>query len=142
MKTSLQKELAKIAPHISIETIWERDEYARFSELTGPGDAFENEDPYDWQAWQSEIRATAIEAGEARTGHAYLCGTWEKAGDNPRESDPDISGYELQMTEEALTELAEQISDLAEEIHSAVAYVRKRMQEAYDAQQSTINEEN
>ena len=105
MKTALQLALAAVAPSVSIVTLWEHDPDSRFSELTGPGYCFEDEDPDDWTPWQSEIRATAILEGEEITGSGYLGGTWEKARDNPVESNPEISGYENQMTVEALEEL-------------------------------------
>jgi hypothetical protein len=105
MKTELQKRLAIVAPSICIRTIWEHDADSRFDELTAPGCCFENESPEDWEAWQSEIECTAILESEEITGSAYLGGTWEEAGDNPAESNPEISGYENQMTQEALKEL-------------------------------------
>ena len=92
-------------------------------------DGFEDENPADWQAWQSEIRATAILDGEEVSGCAYLGGTWEKAGDIPEESNPDISGYEPQMTIEALEELAVQIEkkggsqSLSAQITAAIAHI-------------------
>jgi hypothetical protein len=58
-----------------------------------------------------------------------LGGTWEKAGDIPEESNPDISGYEPQMTIEALEELAVQIEkkggsqSLSTQITAAIAHI-------------------
>lgn len=92
--------LAKAAPFIAVETIWSHDDSARW----------DFEDPSmqedDYQAWQSEVKVSAIVAGQMVSGSAYLGGTWEKFGDNPRESNPDISGYFPQMLDEALEELA------------------------------------
>jgi hypothetical protein len=65
----------------------------------------DEENPEDWQAWQSEVRAAVIQDGEEVSASSYLGGTWEKAGDLPEESNPDISGYEPGMTREALEEL-------------------------------------
>ena len=107
MKTELQKHLAQLAPSISIKTIWGHD--PDLWDIRKDCDGFDDEDPDDWQAWQSEIRATAICGGEKITGSAYLGGTWEKAGDNPSESNPTISGYEWQMTVEAMENLMGQI---------------------------------
>jgi hypothetical protein len=107
MKTDLQKKLAQIAPSISIKTIWEPD--TDCGPISQDCDGFNSEDDHKWEAWQSEIRATAICNGEKITGSAYLGGTWERAGDNPAESNPNISGYEPQMTVEALNELMGQI---------------------------------
>lgn len=123
MQTALQKQLAKIAPHIAIRTIWEHD-HDHF-DIRKDCDGFDDENPEDWQAWQSEIRATAICDGEEVTGFAYLGGTWEKAGDDPASSNPDISGYERQMTEEALRELGEQITEeiLINQTISALKYL-------------------
>jgi hypothetical protein len=142
MKTTLQKHLATLAPSIAIQTIWEHDPDSRFSELTGPGCAFENEEPDDWQAWQSEIRAAAIVSGEEITGSAYLGGTWEKSGDNPAESNPEISGYENQMTVEALEELRDTAPPesvlLGDQIAAALDYLKAEARRAYDEQRAEI----
>lgn len=103
MQTELQKTLAKIAPNIFIQTIWDHD--PDHHDIREDCDGFDDENPEDWQAWQSEIRAACICEGREITGSTYLGGTWEKAGDNPALSNPEISGYERQMTEEALKEL-------------------------------------
>lgn len=140
MKTKLQTALAALAPSISIRTLWEYDDNPEdtFGE---PGWWNENESPEDWQAWQSEIRATTVHEGEEVTGSAYLGGTWEKAGDDPAESNPEISGYELQMTVEALEELSGQLNggspaavSLRSEISRAVSECRRQMRESYEAQ--------
>lgn len=130
MKTALQKQLAKVAPSLCILTLWEHDQDAssEWRELSKPGNCFEGEDPEDWQAWQSEVRATCIYDGEEITGSAYLGGTWEKAGDDPAESNPEISGYEPQMTAEALEELAKNLpivsaAHLQSEIESALSFL-------------------
>lgn len=102
-KTTLQLALAKVAPSICIRTLWEHDPDMR--DIRKHCDGMDDEDPDDWQAWQSEVCATAIVAGRPVSGSAYLGGTWEKAGDDPAESNPDISGYEPDMTREALQEL-------------------------------------
>jgi hypothetical protein len=128
MKTELQKQLAKIAPSIFIETLWEHDpEHCNIREDC---DGFDDEDPEDWQAWQSEVRATCIHEGDKITGSAYLSGTWEKAGDDPAKSNPTISGYERQMTAEALEELAENLpiisaARLQSEVTAALAHLAK-----------------
>jgi hypothetical protein len=109
MKTELQKKLAKIAPSVSIVTFWSHDPDLR--DIREDCDGFDDEDPDDWQAWLSEVRASAIADGEEISGSAYLGGTWEKADDVPEISNPTISGYERQMTEEALRELGEQITN-------------------------------
>ena len=123
MQTALQKQLSKIAPYIAIRTIWKHD--TDHFDIRKDCDGFDDENPEDWQAWQSEIRATAICDGREVTGSAYLGGTWEKAGDNPALSNPEISGYERQMTEEALRELGEQITEeiLSNQIINALKYL-------------------
>lgn len=118
MKTKLQQALAKIAPHISIRTEWEHDPDCR--DIRKDCDGFDDEDPDDWQAWQSEVRATAICDGDELTGSAYLGGTWEQAGDNPAESNPDISGYEPQMTAEAIEELQKQLPATESALHAQI----------------------
>jgi hypothetical protein len=102
-KTALQLALTKVAPSICIRTLWEHD--PDMHDITKDCDMPPETDPDDWQAWQSEVRATAIVDGEEVSGSDYLGGTWEKAGDDPAESNPDISGYEPDMTEKALREL-------------------------------------
>ena len=98
----------------------------------------DDEDPDDWQAWQSEVRATACTLGEVKTGSAYLGGTWEKAGDDPTESNPDISGYENQMTIEALAELCREVGDfdppLLEQIAAATRHCTGEAKRAYEEQ--------
>lgn len=128
-KTPLQERLALVLPTVSIDTIWEHDPDARFSELTKKGFCFHGENEDDWQCWQSEVRASAITGGRLVAGSAYLAGIWEKYGDHPRESNPNIGGYELQMTEEALQELALKVSTL--DIAPALSLLRKEMEESY-----------
>lgn len=98
--------LALLAPSVSIETIWEHDADCR--DIRKDCDMPADTDPDDWQAWQSEVRASAIVGGKLLTGSAYLGGTWEKYGENPAEVNPEISGYLPQMIEEALRELGQQ----------------------------------
>jgi len=128
-KTELQKALANIAPSICIRTIWEHDQDCR--DIRKDVCDLEDEDPEDWQAWQSNVKAVAIVNGEEIEGNAYLGGTWEKAGDVPEESNPEISGYENQMTVEALEELLTIFSpavhrSLAVQIEDAVEYCKSK----------------
>ena len=116
MKTELQKQLATIAPSISISTAWEHDPDLR--DIREGCDGFDDENPEDWQAWQSRITAKTIIQGEEIEGNAYLGETWERAGDNPHESNPTISGYENQMTLEALHELPE-----SDDRNKAIAFI-------------------
>ena len=137
MKTKLQKHLATFAPSISIDTHWEFD--PDHYDIRQDCDGFDDEDPDDWQAWQSEVRATAIHGAEELTGSAYLGGTWEKAEDLPELSNPEISGYENQMTAEALQELAFQIdseSPLLDEIGKAVTECKRIAAEEHEAQRN------
>lgn len=106
-KTELQKRLAKVAPYVSIDTLWEHD--PDMHDIRKHCDGMGDENPEDWQAWQSEVRATVIHDGEEVTASAYLGGTWEKAGDLPEESNPEISGYEPDMTREALEKLLDKV---------------------------------
>jgi len=125
MKTKLQQTLAKIAPSLNIETDWSHD--LDCSDIRKECDGFDDENPEDWQAWKSEIKVSAIVEGEIVTASAYLGGTWEKAGDLPEETNPDISGYEPQMTVEALEGLLAEISNdggkLGAEIYAAIAHI-------------------
>lgn len=142
MKTNLQKHLATLAPSVSIVTLWEHDPDSRFSELAAPGCAFENEDPEDWEAWQSEVRASAIVSGETLTGSAYLGGTWERYGDDPAVTNPEISGYELQMTVEALEDLriAAPVGAvlLGDEIAHALDWLKAESGRRYDEQRGNV----
>lgn len=141
MKTQLQKELAKIAPSIAIRTIWEHD--CDMTDIRDDCDGMDDEDPEDWQAWQSNVQCTAIVNGDEIEGNAYLGGTWEKAGDLPEYSNPEISGYESQMTIEALEELLTIFSpavhrSLAGEIERAIAYCNEQARISYDKQRAEI----
>lgn len=142
MNSELQKRLAALAPSICIRTLWEPDPDSDFDELTAPGCCFENEAPEDWEAWQSEVRATAILEGEEVTGSAYLGGTWEKSGGVPAESNPEISGYENQMTQDALCSLAAGLPESAVAVHAeitaALAECRRIAVADYEKQRAEI----
>lgn len=147
MKTKLQTALAALAPSISIRTIWEHDE-DHDSFIFRKGNALHGEDPDDWQQWQSEVRATAIVNGDELTGSAYLGAIWEKYGDDPATTNPEISGYENQNTVEALKELLTAIEALdgsasyllrqclTNQIGDALAYLKAEAQRSYDEQQA------
>ena len=139
--TALQSALVAIAPSICLSTIWTPDEAPDWS-LFEPGNALDDQNPDAWQCWQSEVRACAIIGGAPVTGSEYMGGTWEKYGDNPAESNPTISGYEPQMAEEALNELAvaaaghiaapNRVAVLAE-IGAALAFVAQFMADEHAA---------
>ena len=122
MKTALQKNLAALLPWIAIETLWSHDPHAEhsWSELSKPGNCFDGASRDDWDCWESVVRATAIVAGEIVTGSDYLCGIWEKFGDHPSQSNPEISGYGPDMTFAALEELAKQLPGREAEIKAAI----------------------
>ena len=148
MKTNLQKHLATLAPSLSIVTIWEPDQDS--GPISSECDGFTPAEDYGWEAWQSEIRATAICGGEEVTGSAYLGGTFEKFGDDPARSNPEISGYENQMAEEALGELLARIESLpgeadylnrqtvAFQIGDALAYLKEEPRRSYEAQRGPV----
>jgi hypothetical protein len=140
MKTKLQTTLSTIAPQIEISTHWEHD--PDHKDIRRDCDGMDDEDPDDWQAWQSEIRASAVSLGEIQSGSAYLGGTWERAGDNPAESNPDISGYENGMTTEALRELRNTLGTecplLIEQIDKAISYCEAEAQRSYDEQRAAM----
>lgn len=123
MKTKLQQAIAKVAPSICIRTIWEHDPDC--GPISEECDGFSSDEDDDWQAWQSEVRATAIVEGAEVSGSDYLGGTFEKVGDVPEESNPTISGYEPDMTKRALDELASLIFDSVKlaEIEAAKAVI-------------------
>lgn len=155
MKTdhkSILATLATLAPSIAFRVEWTPDDDCRFDEhgMTAPGGCFHGEDPADWAAWQSEVTATAIVGGETLTGSAYLGGTWERYGDNPAESNPEISGYLLQMLDEAATELALALPqealehyystrELVDQIENARDYLARAMRSSYDEQRRHLD---
>ena len=103
MKSPLQTTLQTLAPSINIETHWSIDEDA-----DPVSDACDGEDPAnddDWTAWLSEVRATAVLAGDMIHGTDYLGGIYKRIGDDPAISNPEISGYESDMVVNAVTEL-------------------------------------
>jgi hypothetical protein len=129
MKTELQKHLATIAPQVAIRTYYQTDDDAwnEWDEMTKPGNCMEGERPEHWCAWQASIEAATVTLGELRTGTAYLGGNWERVGECPYKSNPTISGYEKQMTEEALQELRDNLDPeavlLADQITAALKYL-------------------
>lgn len=145
MKTALQNALKPLAPSISIVTHWEQDPDC--GPISGECDGFDSSEDGEWEAWQSEIRATAILDGEEITGSAYLGGTWERIGDNPAVTNPEISGYENGMTREALEEIRKQIETMDEppfpqaeillqEIAAAMEHLKADSLRAYEEQQA------
>lgn len=118
MRSPLQQALGKVSPYISIVTLWEHDTH--HTDIRKDCCGFDDENPEDWQAWQSEVRASCIVDGEEISGSDYLGGTWERAGDLPEESNPDISGYEIGMTCKALENLAGQVPESDELLHGQI----------------------
>lgn len=139
MKTTLQNILAIVAPSISIVTEWEHDP-SPSEEIFKPGWALHGQRKDRWQCWQSEVKATVIEAGAIYSGSGYLSGTWERANKLPENSNPEISGYENQLTVEALEELRGQITDtvLLSQIESAIAKCGELARAAYEIQRKEI----
>ena len=139
MKTQLQQELARIAPYININTYWEHDnDCGPISKECCGFDASEDD---DWQAWQSNVKAYAVIDGEDKEGNAYLGGIWERADSLPEESNPTISGYEPQMTVEALEELAAFASEdelIAGQIEAAIAHCKAFMALSYEEQRKQM----
>lgn len=126
-------------PSVTLETIWQHD--PDHWDIREDCDGFDDENPGDWQAWQSEIRAATIADGEEITGSAYLGGTWERSGDVPEESNPTISGYEPQMTLETLEDLAhacEPDAPVLAEIADGLAFLNRFMREEYEKQRAKI----
>lgn len=109
--SALLASISAVAPSISIEVFWSHDNGIHPDIRKNCG-GMDEQDPDDWQAWQSEVRATAIAGGKKLTGCAYLGATWEKSCDHPAKSNPEISCYLPQMIEEALRELGQQTTDL------------------------------
>lgn len=127
-------ELNKLAPDITFETEWEPDLCCQ--DIRQDCQGFDDEDPDNWQAWQSEVRATCIQDGKKVSVSTYLGGTWEKAGDDPQESNPDISGYLPQLLEEAATELGGQLysSRLRGQCDAAATFLKTELQSRYNEQ--------
>jgi hypothetical protein len=140
MKTKLQIALAAIAPSIAIKTLWRHDNDS--GPVSKECDGFSEDENDDWHAWQSEVRASAIIAGETISGNDYVGGIFEKAGDNPAVSNPDISGYENGMTQEALLSLAAGVPDdhpVQAEIARALKHCKTAARERYEAQRAEID---
>jgi hypothetical protein len=119
MKNELQKELGRVSPSLEIVTIWEHD--TDLFDIRDDCEGFDDEQPGDWQAWQSEVKVSVIVGGVSYSGSAFLGGTWERASDHPSESNPDISGYYPGMVREALSELASKVDH--PEILDALEYL-------------------
>lgn len=135
MKTPAQLIAAinAVAPSIALETIWSYDETA--GNLHDDCPAMKDENPDDWRAWQSEVRASAIVGNKVQRGSAYLGATWERAGADPAESNPDISGYFPQMLLEAIEELGSTVSPaLADECFVAVEVLKKELAQRWEEQ--------
>lgn len=139
MKTKLQKQLGNLFPSIGIRTFWGHDNHIH-PDIRKNCDGMDDENPEDWQAWQSEIRVTVICEGEEITASEYMGGTWEKAGDVPEESNPTISGYEPQMTRDAIDELRETVVDngTLDLLGAASLWLKEWMQADYDRQRAEI----
>ncbi len=133
---TLLSSLALVAPSIALAITWERDELSKWD--------IEDStlDPDDFEAWQSEVTATAIVDGKLACGSDNLGGTWEKFGDHPSKSNPDISGYLPQMADEAYGELKHRLPitahSLRAECELAQAYLEKWMRKSYEEQQRDI----
>ena len=106
-RTPLKNTLRQIAPNVAIHTCWslDPDSSGEWNEMTQPGNCFEGESREDWTPWQAEIKVIAVVDSEQVTCSVYMGGIWEKEGDEPRFSNPEISGYKNQMTREALQDL-------------------------------------
>lgn len=140
-QTELQAKLVTITPLIRIRTIWERDPDGEreWRELVKAGNCFEGEKRGDWTCWQSEVEALAIVDFEQVKGSAYMGCTWEKRGVKPNASNPTISGYENQMTVEALEDLALGVGPQEAgrlQIPVAIAECQRLAKESYDTQMS------
>jgi len=138
MKTKLQQELARIAPYIAISTTWSHDEDC--GPISKECCGFDESEDDEWQAWNSNICCTAIVEGREFEGNAYLGGIWEKAGDDPSVSNPDISGYEAQMTAEALEELRSKTEDetIQKQADAAIEMCKDQMRASYEAQRQQM----
>lgn len=96
MKTPLQKQLARAAPSILIETLYSEDPYS-------PWD-FEDASicQGDHECLNATVRALVVVGGNSVTGSDALGGVWSEIGGT---RDPEIGGYERQMTGAALENL-------------------------------------
>jgi hypothetical protein len=93
MKTELQTALVAFIPTVAVKTVWYR------GWLSSEGA----------QEWDAEVQVSTIVNGDIYTGSAYLGGVMEQAGDDPKISNPTISGYEIGLTHDALTELSDKL---------------------------------
>lgn len=123
----LMNALREAAPHVVFEVKWERDPAAR----RDIDDPTLNED--DFECWQSDVSATTIVGGRFVGGNEYLCGTWERFGDHPSKSNPDISGYLPQMLLGAAEEVASQGVDMC----AALSLLRAELLIRYNEQMAS-----
>jgi hypothetical protein len=107
MKTALQTKLSTVAPYILIRTHWSPDPDAGL--ISQNDDAHNGDDDAIWTAHQAEVRATCILYGEELNNSDYLSGIFERVEMDPASSNPEISGYEAQMTCTALENLSMEI---------------------------------
>lgn len=96
--------LKQTRPDVAISITWEVDE-----SFTWDGDG---EDPSEsgYMAHNVTVTATCIRGGTLIEGCAYLGGCYAKPGE-PK--DNDVSGYAVDMIEEALEEMDAQINKAA-----------------------------
>ena len=128
-------QLATIAPMVAIEVEWSEDTDARWE-----GSWTKGEDRNGWKAWQSDVKATVIQNGKILTGTGSLGGTWEKFGEHPSDTNPDISGYFPQKLLEALQEIGPQLTKPCEFEHSllmAIDFMKREIQDRYYGQSGT-----
>lgn len=106
--TPLKNILRRIAPNVAVHTCWSIDPDCEreFREMAQPGRCFDGESRDDWTPWEAEIKVIAIVDSEQVTCSSHMGGIWEKEGDEPQVSNPQVSGYENQMTVAALQNLA------------------------------------
>ena len=135
--------LKQIAPEVVFSSVWSYDEIHRricpSSDIFDKGGALENEDPNDWQSWQATVSAQTIHKGAVLVEETFLGGIWEKFGDNPHETNSDVSGYLPQMLKEVSESLASQLGSghVSQLLQNASAYLARVLRARYEAQRAT-----
>jgi hypothetical protein len=121
--SAILKELKGIAPSIAFGVDYEVD-----PNFVWDGDG---PDPREegFEAYDIDVSATAVEDGKMVVGHGYLGGSYERPG----EFDPDIGGYLPQMLQEAVQDLATQVSgDLLAQANAADKYLDEVLHLRYE----------
>ena len=129
----LCQQLKAIAPSVVFQVKHTKDPNCIWD-----GDKSFDPDEEGFEAYDVDVKANAIVAGEFVTGTASLGGTWEK----PDEIDPYIGGYLPQMLQEAAEELLENETlpkELRGQLENAVKFLCEHMKHRHAKQEQAAS---